>query len=194
MAVIGALSSFRDPGEMSPHKRASRLPNADLLLSLPESRLVGTYRRVNECIGDLALIDTGCERSVTDLRSNCGSTFDLYAPLGSFHVCSAVGDLRKASWGGSRARLLADWVSDYRSIPALLKNYPKNLKYSAILSETEAHFAKARILDRQGDTVSSRTALYKLFPDNPAPARIPVVRRELHRVHTPLRSGSSIIP
>jgi hypothetical protein len=24
MTVIGALSSFREPGEMSPHKRASR--------------------------------------------------------------------------------------------------------------------------------------------------------------------------
>ena len=70
----------------------------------------------------------------------------------------------------------------------------KNLKYSATLFGTEVHFAKARMLDRQGDTVSNRTALYTLFPDNQAHARIHAVPRGSYQVHTPLRSGSSINP
>jgi len=45
-----------------------------------------------------AVRNCGCERSVTDHMSHCGSTFDLFAPLVSLHACSAVGDLRKASW------------------------------------------------------------------------------------------------
>jgi hypothetical protein len=53
-----------------------------------------------------AVRNCGCERSVTDHMSHCGSTFDLYAPLVSLHAYSAVGDLRKASWGGSRAGYL----------------------------------------------------------------------------------------
>jgi len=111
------------------------------------------------------------------------------AAVDEWLAVACIEDGRRSSAGSPDT-----WVSDYRSISALLKNYPKNLKYSAILSETEVHFAKARMLDRQGDTVSNRTALYTLFPDNQAHPRIHAVPRESYRVHTPLRSGSSIIP
>jgi hypothetical protein len=42
-----------------------------------------------------AVRNCGCERSVTDHMSHCGSTFDLFAPLVSLHACSAVGACAK---------------------------------------------------------------------------------------------------
>ena len=60
MTVTGALSSFREPGEMSPHKRQWLLSCHETPLpreNVMSCRLLVTYRNLGECIGDHALTE-----------------------------------------------------------------------------------------------------------------------------------------
>src|ERR1700733_1514456 len=71
--------------------------------------------------------------------------------------CPAVGDLRKASWARQSSRLLADSVSDHRSISALPKNYHQEFE---ILRNTLWNRGSLR----KGANVGS-TGRYGIQPD-----------------------------